>query len=205
MWVIPIASKDGDELIRAMKGIVGNMGQPKKIYSDQEPALVGNKFQEWLVDNKILHITTLTHAPSAERAIRTFKDLMTRRLEAPKNENVPWHGNVRLAVLFQYNQKTEQRTIGMTPYDATEKKNEETVRAMLELNAVQKRKYPDVKVGDYVKVYKKKDKLDKERISVWSKSKYEVEEIKEEKDQTFYYLSGHEEPLLRHENLLAKS
>ena len=27
---------------------------------------------------------------------------------------------------------------------------------MLELNAVQKRKYPDVKVGDYVKVYKKK-------------------------------------------------
>ena len=30
MWVIPIASKDGDELIRAMKGIVGNMGKPKK-------------------------------------------------------------------------------------------------------------------------------------------------------------------------------
>ena len=156
MWVIPIASKDGDELIRAMKGIVGNMGKPKKIYSDQEPALVGNKFQEWLVDNKILHITTLTHAPSAERAIRTFKDLMTRRLEAPKNENIPWHGSVRLAVLFQYNQKMEQRTIGMTTYDATEKKNEETVRAMLELNAVQKRKYPDVKLGDYVKVYKKK-------------------------------------------------
>ena len=47
---------------------------------------------------------------------------MTRRLEAPKNEKVPWHGNVRLAVLFQYNQKMEQRTIGMTPYDATEKK-----------------------------------------------------------------------------------
>ena len=27
---------------------------------------------------------------------------------------------------------------------------------MLELNAVQKRRYPDIKVGDYVKVYKKK-------------------------------------------------
>ena len=51
---------------------------------------------------------------------------------------------------------------------------------MLELNAVQKRKYPDVKVGDHVRVYKKKDKLDKERISVWSKPKYEVEDIKEE-------------------------
>ena len=52
---------------------------------------------------------------------------------------------------------------------------------------------------------RKKDKLDKERISVWSKPKYEVGEIKEEKDKTFYYLSGHEEPLLRHELLLIKS
>ena len=52
---------------------------------------------------------------------------------------------------------------------------------------------------------RKKDKLDKERISVWSKPKYEVEEIKEEKDQTFYYLSCHEEPLLRHEILLVKT
>ena len=163
-------------------------------------------WNKWLEENNIEHVMTRGHANTAERAIRTFKDLMTRRLEAPKNENSPWHGNVRLAVLFQYNQKMEQRTIGMTPYDATEKKNEETVRAMLELNAVQKRKYPDVKVGDLVKVFrKKKDKLDKERISVWSKPKYEVEEIKEEKDQTFYYLSGHEEPLLRHEILLVKS
>ena len=64
------------------------------MYSDQEPALVGNKFQKWLVDNKILHITTLTHAPSAERAIRTFKDLMTRRLEAPKT--IKFHGMVML-------------------------------------------------------------------------------------------------------------
>ena len=56
---------------------------------------------------------------------------------------------------------------------------------MLEINAVHKRKYPDLKVGDRVKIYKKKDKLDKERISVWSEETYEVEEIKHEKDQDF--------------------
>ena len=60
----------------------------------------------------------------------------------------------------------------MTPFEARRKENEEQVRTMLELNAVQKRKYPDVKVGDHVKVYTKKKLMDKERISVWSRLKY---------------------------------
>ncbi len=51
----------------------------------------------------------------------------------------------------------------------------------------EKRQYPDFKVGDKVKIYKKKDRLEKERISDWSPQTYEVEEIKEEKDQDFYY------------------
>ena len=69
---------------------------------------------------------------------------------------------------------------------------------MLGINAVRKRKYPDIKVGDRVKVYKKKKVFDKERISVWTELSYEVEEIKDEKGQEFYYLSGHDTPLLRH-------
>ncbi len=93
------------------------------------------------------------------------------------------------------------RTTGLTPYDADKPKNEAHVRTMIEINAVRKRKYPDIKVGDRVKIYKKKDKLDKERISVWSQQTYEVEEIKDEKDQEFYYLSGHSRPMLRHELL----
>ena len=96
------------------------------------------------------------------------------------------------------------RTTGLTPFEATEKKNEELVRNMLWMNAVNKRRYPDIKVGDTVKVYYRKDKLDKERISVWGKRKYEVEAIKEEKEQMFYYLSGFDKPLLRNEILLVK-
>ena len=47
--------------------------------------------------------------------------------------------------------------------------------------------------------------MDKERISVWSKPKYEVEKIEEKQGQDFYHLSGYDQPLLRHEILLAKS
>ena len=44
------------------------------------------------------------------------------------------------------------RTTGLTPFQAREKKNEAHVRTMLEINAIRKRKYPDIKVGDRVKV-----------------------------------------------------
>ena len=97
------------------------------------------------------------------------------------------------------------RTIGMTPFEATEKKNVDVVRTMLELNAEHKRRYPDIKVGDYVRVYTKKKLMDKERISVWSKPKYEVEKIEEKQGQDFYYLSGYDKPLLRHEILKVQS
>ncbi len=46
--------------------------------------------------------------------------------------------------------------------------------------------------------------MDKERISVWGNQKYEVNVIKEEKDQKFYHLSGFDKPLLRNESLLVK-
>ena len=77
---------------------------------------------------------------------------------------------------------------------------------MLEINAIRKRKYPDLKVGDKVRLYSKKDKLDKERISVWSKTVYEVKEIiKHEKDQEMFYLANYPKPVLRHELLKVRA
>ena len=55
------------------------------------------------------------------------------------------------------------------------------------------------------KIYKKKKVFDKERISVWTELSYEVEDIKDEKGQEFYYLSGHYRPLLRHEILKVRA
>ena len=201
MWVIPIKEKNTEELIRATKAIIENMEKPKKIYSDMEGGMKSKEWDNWLDEHNIVHIMTRGHANTAERAIRTFKDLMTRRLEGPDNKDVKWYDQVRLSVLVRYNQKVVNRTIGMTPYEATQKKNEAQVRTMLELNASRKRKYPDLKVGDKVKLYKKKDKLDKERISVWLPKVFEVEDIKHEKDQEFYYLKDYKKPVLRHELL----
>ena len=43
MWVIPIPSKSGVDILAGMKQIINNMGKPKKIYSDEEPGMVKSK------------------------------------------------------------------------------------------------------------------------------------------------------------------
>ena len=87
MWIIPIENKETPELIRAMGEIVKAMGKPKKIYSDYEPGMENSiEFPKWLEENNILHIVTRSHANTAERAIRTFKDLLTRRIESKEIE-----------------------------------------------------------------------------------------------------------------------
>ena len=83
--------------------------------------------------------------------------------------------------------------------------NEAVVRANIEMNLIHNRKYPHLSVGDRVHIYKKKDKLDKERISVWTKPSYEIEKITESMGQKFYHLGGYDKPLLRHELLKVKS
>ena len=129
MWVVPVSAKYGENFIEAMEAVIASiMGKPRKIYSDEEPAMVSSKaFNEWLDKNNILHITTRSHANTAERAIRTFKDLMTRRLEAPGNEDVKWYDQVRISVLMTYNQKMVNRITGLTPYDADKPKTRPTL------------------------------------------------------------------------------
>ena len=57
-------------------------------------------------------------------------------------------------------------------------------------------------VGDNVKVYRKKDKLDKERLSLWSKEVFRVDRIDVNDGQNFYKLEGKPKVLMRHEILL---
>ena len=53
------------------------------------------------------------------------------------------------------------------------------VKSKLELKRQHKRNYPEIEIGDTIKIYKKKDKLDKENKSVWLPGLHTVEDIKQ--------------------------
>ena len=90
----------------------------------------------------------------------------------------------------------------MTPDNARQPKNRLDVKLQLELNRKSTRKYPEIKEGDKVRIYTKKKNFQKERIPIWSENLFTVEKIEDKNNQSLFYLSGRDRPLLRHEILL---
>ena len=129
-------------------------------------------------------ITTLTHAAIVERAIGTIKAMLYKRLE--HDDSRPCYGDMLNQVIFVYNFGRIHSTIEMTPNDARKEENADKVRLNLNKHAVHNRKYPEIKLGDMVRVYNKKKTLDKQQKSIWTKQKYKVENILYDKGITFY-------------------
>ena len=65
------------------KESLGNMGKPPELlYTDDEGSFHSKQAVSYYRDNKVQHLITRTHAPYAERAIRTINAMLYKRLEA---------------------------------------------------------------------------------------------------------------------------
>ena len=148
-------------------------GKHETVYSNDEPALSSKYTKQFFNEQHIRFITTRTHAGVAERQIRTIKDMLHKRME---NSDVHGVRHARLGytqagqdwvdhigyVLLAYNHKMVNNSTGMTPYEARKERNHIDVKQNLELRAKHTRKYPDINVGDKVKIYTTKKIFDKQ-------------------------------------------
>jgi len=201
MTVVPLKTKQPKDVLEGLEDGFKNIGGlPETAYTDDEGALNSTLIQDYFKNNNIKHITTRTHAAVAERAVRTIKDMIYKRLE--KNKEAKWYDVKILSnSLVMYNYKMVSSATGFTPNNAREKKNELDVRLKLELGRKTTRTYPPIEVNDKVRIYKKKGKFDKERVPVWSDNVFNVDKIETSQGQKFYYVSSRDKPLLRHEIL----
>ena len=203
--IIPIKSKTIPEILEAIKAIINKMGKPKVVYSDNEGAWsLGTEIDKYFKNEGIKHIITLSHPAYSERAIRTIKGEIYKRVKIPSDKN--WSGLI-YQILLKYNYKSIHSGTGFTPAEAEKKQNHFHVKFNMEKHKVNTRKYPDIEVGDYVRVHKNKHVHDKEHISTWGDRKYKVENITETFGQKYYYLSGYKQNgrdtgLLRHDVFL---
>ena len=203
MTVIPMKSKaEGNIASAILEGFQKMDGHPKILYTDDEPALSTVAMKNYFKEKNITHIVTRSHANVAERAIRTFKDSLYKRVENAKDDKVQWVDFV-FEIVLTYNNKLVHSTTGMTPDDARKKKNELDVWINTVRNSTFTRKYPNLEKGDKVKILRKKKVGEKERTSVWSDISYEVEDVFESHGQTFYKVSNGRDHS-RHELLKVK-
>ena len=205
MSIVPIKSKTIPEILAAIKEIINKMGKPKSVYSDNEGAWsAGTEISKYFKDENINHIITLSHPAFSERAIRTIKGQIYKRVKTPSQEK--WTEFI-YPILAKYNYKSIHSSTGYTPAEAAKQENHSEVKLHMEMRKHKTRLYPDIEIGDEVKIHKNKDKLDKENISTWSDKCYRVNDIDISHGQKLYFLDGYTQNgrvvgLLRHDVLL---
>ena len=180
----------------AMDKIIRIMRKPKVIYTDPDSSILSKEFEKWFAAKGIKNVVTRQHAAIAERAIRTIKKRLDDKLESdkqfPKKAYKSYWAKHFTDAVNWYNEKHVQRTTNMTPADATKEENEFDVKTNLEINAVHRRKYPEVEVGDAVRSFRKKKVGEKERMGHYEEGTKTVRQISRSLVQTFYKLDAEE-------------
>ena len=198
MEVIPIKTKDEGDVASGLLEAFNKMGQsPKVLYSDNETSMSSRSLQKYFKDNDILHIATRGSASVAEVSIKTFKNMLYKRIGDDKDKQ--WTEFV-YPIILTYNNKLIHSSTKMTPAEARKKENSLDVKLNLESIAKHGRKYGEIKVNDLVKIFKKKKKGMKAQQSYWSEDKHKIISIEESHGMRFYKVAN-ERPLLRHEIL----
>ena len=72
-------NRDGIDVYDAFMECIKIMGYPSSIYSDDDGAFNSKKLQNFFKGEGVNHVTTLTHANVAERAVRTIRKMLTDR------------------------------------------------------------------------------------------------------------------------------
>ena len=204
MVVVPIKSKGEGDIAAGMIEALNKMkGKPELLYTDDETALNTQAIQDYLKEQGIAHHRTRGHPNFSERAIRTYKDMLYKRVEADEKkgkQNIQWI-DYNFEILLTYNNKMKHSAIKMTPNEAVKRGNDTTTKINMTIQATRTRKYPEISIGNQVKIYRKKAITEKERTSQWSKETYNVERIEKKLGQSYFYLNGLSRGYLRNELL----
>ena len=204
MQVAAVKKKDEANIASGMIETMNKMGgKPKIIFTDDEGALHTDTIQDYLKEQGIQHHRTRAHANHSERAIRTFKDMLYKRVEADKKKGkttIQWNDYI-LEILLTNKNKMEHSAIKMTPKEAMQDKNELKATQNMTQQATGTRKYPTININDKFKIYRKRKPNEKERVSLCSKETCEVERIEEKNNNSLSYVKGNSRPYMRFELL----
>ena len=163
-------------MTRAMQEILDKIGVPIQLYSDQEGSFNSVECIRLINKHNITHIMVVDKAHTVEHFNRTLKENIYRRLTAMGLDTDRWTSQLE-AVVNKCN-STEHSTIKLTPHQVRKDEHQLTVSFNIWSKSKQERVYPELKVGDDVRVMLTKDSKAKGYKPTWSTDTYKVTFIK---------------------------
>ena len=128
------------------------------------------------------------------------QSLASIREEKKGKQNIQWPDYI-LEILLNYSNQMKHSATGFTPKEARKPRNQFKVKLNLTMKGKKNRIYPDLDVGDEVKIFRKRKPNEKERVSNWSQNIYTIENIEIKLGQNYYRVEGNSRQYLRFELL----
>ena len=192
LTAVPMANKEAATAARAWDQVVKDLGIPNNVYVDDGTEFK-KEFKAKLDYFDVDKVVTRGHATVAERAIRTLKEALVRRLAAGVGQRNRWH-LLLPDILAQYNEKPHSTT-GLAPDDVYEDPAL-AGRALRRMKRNAKRgaeARPEIAVGDLVRVRVKPiEGRGAYRVTevAWSEKVYQVARIEYLDGGPYFLLEG---------------
>ena len=183
-WIIPLKNKTGVSVANGLKMIFKQDNRkPSRIWTDKGKEFYNKTVKSLLEKDNILLYSTENEEKSSvvERWNRTMKRNMWKYFTA---NNTHVYINILPQLVDRYN-TTYHRSIKGTPQDASRAENFLHTFNSLYSNTSKLVKKPKFKVGDTVRITKKKKMFEKGFTPNWTEELFTIEEVKPTKPPTY--------------------
>ena len=181
-WAIPLKTKTGLEVTKAFQHLWQSQTPPQKLWTDKGKEFYNRPMKELLEKNNVELYSTENEEKSSvvERWNRTIKRNMWKYFTA---NNTMKYVDVLPEIIEKYN-NTYHRSIKCTPTFAREPSSQQHVFEAL-YERVQPITKPKYKVGDRVRIVKKKKAFEKGFTPNWTEELFTISEVKPTKPVTY--------------------
>ena len=180
-WAIPIKTKTGTEVAKAFNELWKTNAQ-KKLWTDKGKEFYNKPMKDLLNKYKIHLYSTENEEKSmiVERWNRTIKRFMWKYFTANRTRK---YIDVLQEIIHKYN-NTYHRSIKCTPASAREPSNYQRVFDAL-YSPISNTKPPKFKIGDRVRIVRKKETFEKGFTSNWTEELFTISNVKKTQPVTY--------------------
>ena len=181
-WIIPLKTKTGAAVTTAFKELFKDK-TPTRLWTDKGKEFYNKSMKELLQKNRVILYSTENEEKSsvAERWNRTIKRNMWKYFTA---NNTYKYWDIIPSLTEKYN-NTYHHSIKCTPKEAREAKNYTHVLQALYGDTPKLAKIPKFKIGDRVRIVKKKKMFEKGFTPNWTEEVFTIVKVKMTKPPTY--------------------